>query len=82
MAHQTLPASPSFQEANAAILLNAWRIGEQLAPESLLGSCDWNSPVSSIDDVSGYSCSEKATVHRLADEQEYCLSHFQEVERG
>lgn len=41
------------------------------SPESSRGACDGGEP-----------CREKATVHDLASDEEYCLSHFREVERG
>lgn len=71
MASPTLPASPTPQEVNASILLTAWRIGEQLPPR--FGSCDFEDEHS--------NCKQKAVVHQLGTDHEYCLAHFQEVER-
>jgi hypothetical protein len=47
----------------------------------VLGLCCFESFREGIRDFA-YSCQETATVFCLADEQEYCLSHFREVERG
>jgi hypothetical protein len=69
VASQTLPAFPSPQEVNQQVLLTLWKLGE-----SLFVTCDWS------DDQ--FSCRNRATVHHLEMEQDYCLGHFREVARG
>jgi len=72
MAAQNLP---SFPLAGFAQLVPALIDHEIKRVNQLLGSCDWE------DEWSPYTCKEKAVVHHIATEHEYCLSHFVEVDR-
>ena len=51
------------------------------AVEKVLGLCDWTEPESHSGACDGgFSCIERATVHHLLSGNEFCLSHFREVE--
>ena len=85
MAAQNLPSFPlaGFAQLIPALIERQITQVNLILAQSDLGLCDWESPESSYGACDGgYSCHEKATVHHLASEHEYCLSHFREVNRG
>jgi hypothetical protein len=55
---------------------------EKKAPRPELGSCDWQSPESYFGACDSRVCRQKATIHHIPSEQEFCLAHFREVSRG
>jgi hypothetical protein len=80
MAHSTLPvfSHPQFPQVTGALFASEVR-----RVERSLSLCAWQSPESSRGACDGgFPCQETAIVTNLADENEYCLSHFREVERG
>jgi hypothetical protein len=51
------------------------------AVEKVLGLCDWTEPESHSGACDGgFPCMERATVSHLESGNEFCLSHFREVE--
>ena len=84
MAHSILSvvSSPDFpQLLRSAIDRAVTRTLERIA-ESNLSCCSYESPESRVGACDGLPCVQKATVHHLQAEQEYCLRHFEEVRRG
>jgi hypothetical protein len=84
MAHSTLAvlSSPDFpQVLRLAIDRAVNRVIEQ-QDESHLDCCSWESGESRPGACDSIPCIDKATVHHLASEQEYCLRHFEGVSRG
>jgi hypothetical protein len=45
---------------------------ERIADQAQLSLCDYESPESSYGAADGVACNQKATVHHLAAEQEFC----------
>lgn len=73
MAHSTLPSlahSEFPQVFTEAIDFMVARISAH--PQ--LGDCDYETPE--------FVCRNRATVHNLATEQEFCAQHFAKVSRG
>ena len=52
-----------------------------VADESQLACCSYESPESRYGACDGLPCIQKATVHSLKFEQDYCLDHFRAVRR-
>jgi hypothetical protein len=80
MAHSTLPvlSHPDFPQ----VLFDALA-SELRRVQTTLGLCAWQSPETSYGACNGgFPCQELATVHHLATDEEFCLSHFREVDRG
>lgn len=78
MAHQTVPALPTprfpQQPYTGEMISSLDRLVARTIARAELRCCDFSDE--------HCDCREKATVHHLASEQEYCLDHFQEVDRG
>ena len=79
MAAQNLPSFPlpGFSQLIPALIERQITVVNRVLAQSELGTCDYEDP-----DFNFYGCCEKATVHHIAFEQEYCLRHFQKVNRG
>ena len=60
-----------------------WRVRQPQPVQAELSFCCHESPESTVGACDGgFPCRQRATVHHLESEQEYCLRHFQEVDRG
>ena len=71
--HTTTTLNPAIIEA--ALFTQAFEAAEHQA----LGRCEWESRESYRGACDGgFQCCHTATVYDLADENEYCLAHFQE----
>ncbi len=72
--HLTSLSSPNFPQVFAALIDREITRVSQLLAQSQLTQCFFEDEYC--------DCRERATVHHLASEQEFCLRHFQAVERG
>jgi hypothetical protein len=85
MAHSTLPVfSPStFAQLIPSIVGREIARVDRILAEAELSTCDYVEPESVYGACDGgFSCTEKATVHHLETDLEYCAGHFQEVDLG
>ena len=72
--HLTALSSPEFPQVFDRCLDQLFQRVERILAASYLSICDF-------EDQYG-DCREVATVHHLASEHEFCLRHFQAVNRG
>ena len=72
--HLTALSSPEFPQVFDRCLDQLFQRVERILAASYLSTCDF-------EDQYG-DCREVATVHHLASEHEFCLRHFQAVNRG
>ena len=72
--HLTALSSPEFPQVFDRCLDQLFQRVERILAASYLSICDF-------EDQFG-DCREVATVHHLASEHEFCLRHFQAVNRG
>lgn len=84
MAQTTVPVLPAprfpQQAYDGGMLFALDRLVARTLARTELSACSYQSPESSAGACDGgLSCPETATVFALADEQEYCLGHFEEV---
>lgn len=88
MAHSTLAvlSSPDFPQLLRLAIDRAFdreisRVIET-HDEAHLDCCAWESGETRPGACDSIPCIQKATVHHLLTEQEYCLEHFRTVSRG
>ena len=72
--HLTALSSPEFPQVFDRCLDQLFQRVERILAASYLSTC-------AFEDQFG-DCREVATVHHLASEHEFCLRHFQAVNRG
>lgn len=84
MAHSTLAAlsSPDFPQGLALAIDRRVTRVLQVADEAQLSCCSYESGESRMGACDSLPCIQKATVHHLELEQQFCPEHFREVSRG
>ena len=80
--HLTVLHSPEFPQVFSGALDQLQSRVERVVRESQLSPCCYESPESRPGAADSLPCSQTATVHHLASEQEFCAKHFREVSRG
>ena len=79
--HHTALSLPNFPQVFTQLMDREVTRVSQLVTQAHLGCCDYETPESHWGACDGIPCIEKATVHHLASEREFCLDHFRKVTR-